>query len=222
VTQAVNVALHATSGGQWIIRKAGDAIGSQVLADVLLTALATGLALKTTGAGSGKIQKGLNEGVIEEGEVGSAKVGEITTEIAELEKIPQRTAEQEVRLSQFKDLTKQYENFDAAKSSTGGTFGEVSVTNTALRPNGGGQDNVRLWFKSVESKTRDIQSVNLVAISSDASVKAFSVLQHTTANSPNNLIQKSFGNAEYLTAGVCHQTTAAGLRNVLGMNISPF
>ncbi|NMB98758.1 MAG: RHS repeat-associated core domain-containing protein [Thermoanaerobaculaceae bacterium] len=217
VTQSVNVALHATSGGRWLIQKVGNAIGSQVLGDVLVTALATGAALKATNAG------------VVNGKTESVSLEQANVKIAELEakKLQGRlSAEEQSQLNQLGELAKQdfpiVGRLEIGKerfTSGGGTFGGPSVIDM-IKEGRVSNNDVTLWFKAASGETSN--SAELLAISAAAPVKGISFLQHISVDSTNPAVVKDFGNAEYLISGTCHQTAARGLSRVIGGHISPF
>jgi len=213
VTQTVNVALHATSGGQWMIQKVGNAVGSQILGDVLVTALATAGALRATKAGVG-------------GETEGMSVGEAEAKIAELEAKTARSAAEEAQLAQFRELVKQdypaFKGLELGKerfTSGGDTFGGPSVVDM-IKEGRVADKNVTLWFKAASAETGN--SADLIAISALAPVKGAPFFQHISVDSTNPAILKDFAKGEYLISATCQQTAAKGLSRVMVAQLSPF
>jgi len=224
VTQTVNVALHATSGGQWVIGKAGDAIGSQVLGDIIVTALATGVALKAFGP---KLPSGAD---VKPGqEAGQATVQEMKEKITSLGEA-EKTATGEA----CEQIEAEIEQWNEA----------VTAANT-MRPtanSGYGEDIVEAissgritilqktayfnlkWSDNGNLLAIDVKSVGFSApVQLPGGVSAGPTLAHTSVSWIDSTVSTRYPDWTWGTVGsVCHQTSAKALSQLLGVTVSPF
>ena len=225
-SQSVNVALHATSGGQWLLRKAGDAMGSQLLGDVLVTAMVIGATMKTIETMSKPtlqqgtdIQPGQENGVSSSGQMsGTASRTywgdfELTTSNAYASK------GSFVTMDQFQEAASNIGKHTGSLSFNTG-FGETAASGVRTARILSSQQQVlyRLIWKD------GIASINVVGvgISSPVNVKGFGWLQHTGLQSINPDVMNPYPSWSYAWgSGVCHQTTALAYHKLLGITVSP-
>jgi RHS repeat-associated protein len=242
VTQSVNAALHATSGGRWLIQEVGDAIGSQVLGDMIVSAMATGAVLRMTGVAKG----GMPEGppMSPEQDAGASSLDDATAHVGDLYASldeaartgnNQQLSQCELEIAEWGKAVNEGYNAQAAantlskaeSANNGSGFGQHPVLAVAAGRKAIGE--TKIVYKCVYSCEEDAVTLQPMGLLFDAPVRVGNVditmLQHTAASAIGQPQGAPYPGWSYTWGtGVCHQSTSLYLHRLLGegVRVTPF
>jgi hypothetical protein len=241
VSQSVNVVLHATKPGQELIAKVGDAIGSQILGDMIVSALVTGATLKATGLAKGNVPEGTN--LEQEQEAGTVDLNRATNYLEAL-KSSQTAAKAAGDVQQVEQCAKEIEQWGKVvkEGSAALERAQLLAMQTAADSSGFGQapggatrgpdprvppGEVKIAFKVEWSSDGTQFSLNPVALWFAAPVRVGNMdllaLEHTAASEVGGSMAPPYPGWSYVWGtGVCHQSTALYLHRLLGVQVTPF
>jgi RHS repeat-associated protein len=231
VSQSVNLALHATQPGRMLIQKVGDAIGSQILGDVLVTAMATGAIMKSVSP------KTLDGHQMTYGEL-DKKVKEIRAKLA-AETDPVKKATLQAEFDKWNGLLVQASGkIDAQIASVNvqraakvdwsdikdiyHNSGYGRFVGKAIARNQITKEQTLLFFKD-EAGTLQLKAIGISASVRVAGVSVGPLAQHTAVSWWDKAVNPThYPNWTWGTLGpVCHQTTADALHQLVGVPVNP-